>query len=501
MFTAIWHFLISRALWWVILWTLHVLLVVGIVLGLFDINRRYHLESELLSPFPHLHPYWLPLLFVLVYVGAWLGWWFFKLLTDPRDGRYPDIDTAWSAGLKALNAAGIDAREVPLFLVIGKPRSGTADFFAASKLPFAVRAEPRGPSAPVQVYATREAVFVTCDGASVLARLATEFAARKPVSVAPPPVPGEVDLLDGPSRPADVIPGEPGPPDVAVGAAPMLGVESWLPTPGSGVLPSVASDEAARLTSRLTYLCKLIAEQRRPYCPANSLIWLFPLAGTESEAAADQVAAAAHADLLAAEAGLQVYCPAAAVVCDAQELPGFQDLLRGLPEPLARERLLGRSFPLVPGVVPTERPAVLFTGIDWLARSLVPGVVYQRFGTEAEGNGERWSAANARLWALIDELQSRRAALTRLVGQGIADGADRPPMLAGTYLAGTGPDERDQAFAAGVIQQLLGLQNNVSWTPAAIAEESDYYRMAAVGYAAAIALVIAIGTFAYSTWR
>jgi hypothetical protein len=502
MFKSIWTFLTSRNLWKVVLWILCVILVMGIIVGLYFINSYYHLETELLSPFPQLHKFWLPLLFILVLVGVVLGWWFIKLLTDPRDGRYPDIDAAWSDGQKALNAAGIDPSEVPLFVVVGKPKSGTEDFFAASKLPFAVRAEPRTPGAPIQIYATREAVFVACEGASVLARLADEFSARKPVHIAPPPV-GGVDLLDSPTRPLDVLAGEPGPPAVSNESASMTHqeLEDTLPRPGSGEIPSVPSDEVKRLASRLKYLCRLLAERRRPYCPANGLVWLLPVAGTESDAAADQSAVAARADQLAAEEGLQVYCPAVAVVCDVQELPGFRDLLRGLPEALTRDRLLGRSFPLVPGVPATDRPAILYAGFDWVARSLVPGVVYQRFGTEAEGNGERWSTANARLWQMMDALHSRRNAITRLVGQGIVDGNDRPPMLAGIYLAGTGPDERDQAFASGVIQQLFSLQNNVGWTSKAIAEETDYVRMAAVGYAAALVLLIAVVTFGYTTWR
>src|SRR5439155_914441 len=139
----------------------------------------------------------------------------------------------------------------------------------------------------------------------------------------------------------------------------------WLPKPGTDVIPTLPSDEAERQAARLRYLCRVIADRRRPYCPANGIVWLLPLAGTESEALADQVAAACRADLAAIEAGLQVHCPAAAVVCDAQQLPGFRDLLRGLPEPLARERLLGRSFPLVPGVPPEQRAGVLLGGIDW----------------------------------------------------------------------------------------------------------------------------------------
>ncbi|MDB5313803.1 MAG: hypothetical protein JWO38_8005, partial [Gemmataceae bacterium] len=408
-------------------------------------------------------------------------------------------------GLAALDRAGIDPREVPLVLVVGTPATSPADFFAATKLPFAVRAEPRRADAPVTVYATREAVFVTCEGASAVARLGVLLAARRkaPAPVQPvSPELGPVNLLDGPAAPADVIPGDHRPPGPAADPGPSDpgAGDVWLPTAdltGSAVL---AADERDWYARRLKYLCQLIAERRRPFCPANGIVWLLPVAATESEPLADQAAVACRADLIAAEAGLQVYCPSAAVVCDAQELTGFRDLLRGLPESLSRERLLGRSFPLVPGVPPDQQPGVLFNGIDWVARYLVPGVAYQRFGSEAEGNGERWSAANARLWALTAELYERRAALARLLGQGVAEGSSRPPMLAGAYLAGTGPDEQDQAFAAGVVQQLVALQNNVAWTAAADAEETDYRRMTAIGYAATLVLVIAVVAFGYATW-
>ncbi|MBP3957279.1 hypothetical protein J8F10_18700 [Gemmata sp. G18] len=499
MFTRFFTWLTSRKVLRVIVWTLHVLIVILVTLGLYAINQRYHLETELLSPFPGLYAYWLPLLFLLMYAGAWFGYWFFRLLTDPRDGSHPDIDDAWEAALKSLDAAGIDPTEVPLFLVIGKPRTDLADFFAATKLPFAVRAEPRTEGAPVQVYATRDAVFVVCPGASVLCRLADIFVSEARAA-APPPPPAGFDLLDSTERPLEVLPGSAlvVVPEAGTASADVL--DEWLPRPGVSDVPAVPADEADRLAGRLKYLCRLIAERRRPYCPANGIVWLVPVVGTSSEAVADRTAVACRADLLAAEAGLQVHCPAAAVVCDAQDLPGFRDLLRGLPEPLARERLLGRSFPLVPAVPAEKRPDVLFNGVDWVARSLVPGVAYQRFGSEAEGNGERWSPANARLWALLCELHTRRAALVRLLGQGITDGADRLPMLAGAYLAGTGPAEQDQAFVAGVVQQLIGLQNNVGWTATAIAEERDYRRMTAIGYAASLALVIAVGVFAYQTW-
>ena len=499
MFTRLFNWFTSRKVVIVLLWILHALIVVLLVLALYAINRRYHLETELLSPFPFLHDYWLPLLFLLMYAGAWFGYWFFRLLTDPRDGSHPDIEAHGRPVSTRLRGKGIVPTEVPVVVVIGKPRTDLADFFAATKLPFAVRAEPRSAGAPVQVYATRDAVFVACPGASVLCRLADIFVAEAKAA-APAPPPAGFDLLDSPERPIEVLPGEPQLAVPEAGEAPTETLGEWLPRPGVSDVPAVPVDESERLAGRLKYLCRLIAERRQPYCPANGIIWLLPAAGTASEAIADRTAAAVRADALAAEAGLQVYCPAAAVICDAQDLPGFRDLLRGLPEPLARERLLGRSFPLVPAVPADRRPEVLFNGIDWVARSLLPGVAYQRFGSEAEGNGERWSAANARLWMLLNELHTRRAALVRLLGQGITDGNDRLPMLAGAYLAGTGPAEQDQAFVAGVVQQLIGLQNNVGWTPATLSEERDYRRMTTIGYAAALALVIAVGAFAYVTW-
>ena len=498
MFSRFFKWLVSRPVLRFVVMLLIVVFVVLIVLGLWSINYRYRLETELLSPFPEAHPFWLPLLFVLLLTGAILAWNFFKLLTDPKTGEFPDIEDAWRDGLLALGKAGIDPSEVPLFLVIGKPATSSADFFAATKLPLAVRAEPRRADAPIQVYATRTAVFVTCEGACVSARLA-DLLAKQMATVTAAPT-GPVNLLDAPDYPADVIGGEPPPPMIDTTSPGSTALDDgWPPAPGGGN-SGLPTDEVERFAARLKYLCQLIAERRRPYCPANGIAWLLPVVGTESDELADQVAAATRADLLAAEAGLQVYCPNVAIVCDAQQLTGFKDLLRGLPEPMARERLLGRSFPLVPGVPAEQVPATLFGGIDWVARHLVPGVVFQRFGSEAEGNGERWSGPNARLWALTAELYSRRGALTQLLGQGLGDAATRPPMLAGAYLAGTGSDEQEQAFAGGAVQQLLTLQNNVAWTAAAESEERDYHRMAAIGYAALFLLVMAVAAFAYLTW-
>jgi hypothetical protein len=481
----------SRPVVRVLLWILHFVLLAAVLVGLWWVNHRYQLDVYLLSPFPRLHPYWLPLLFLLAYLGAWLGYWFFRLLADPATGEHPDIDAAWADALTALDAAGIDMRDVPLFLVVGTPRSGVADFFAATRQPFAVRGEPRGADAPVTVFASREAIYVAAPGASALGAFALRLPVPREAAVPPPPT-GAVNLLDAPGGL-----GATGPP---AEPPPTSGVADWLPAPDTSAGPTLGADARDHAAGRLRYLCALVAERRRPFCGANGIVWLIPTAATTSSTIADEAAAAVRADARAAEAGLQVVCPSTAVVCDAQDLDGFRDLLRGVPDSLARERVLGRSFPLVPAVPPDERAAVIAGGLDWLARQLVPGAAYQRFGTEADGTGARWDGANPRLWALTAEVAARRDALVRVLAQGLAGGSG-PPLLAGAYLCGTGPDARDQAFAAGVLQQLVGLQDHVAWTDAADAAERDYRRMTVIGYVAAACLVVAVVVFGYSTWR
>ena len=43
------------------------------------------------------------------------------------------------------------------------------------------------------------------------------------------------------------------------------------------------TDEVELLSSRLKYLCRLIVRDRQPYCPANGILLLIPLAATDSE--------------------------------------------------------------------------------------------------------------------------------------------------------------------------------------------------------------------------
>src|SRR5205807_1568758 len=116
---------------------------------------------------------WLPLLFLLVYLLTWLGWWLWVLLAAEEElSAHPDIDAAWEATVLKLKDGGIDVTEVPLFLVLGQPEGSLDALFKGSQIDFVAGQESKHFGAPLQVYANADAVFVACPGASLLSRQA-----------------------------------------------------------------------------------------------------------------------------------------------------------------------------------------------------------------------------------------------------------------------------------------------------------------------------------------
>src|SRR6516225_749755 len=114
---------------------LHIILLIAILAVLAFLNRYLDFGTIVRSTNPYLRDYLLPLLFLLVYVIMWLGWWLWKLLQPQEEASiFPDIDDAWGDAVKALEQGNIDITEVPLFLVVGKPAVPEDAMFGAAHL-------------------------------------------------------------------------------------------------------------------------------------------------------------------------------------------------------------------------------------------------------------------------------------------------------------------------------------------------------------------------------
>lgn len=502
----------------VLRWFIHFLFVALILVALGYLNYRFDLEKVLRSPWPVLHKIWLPFLFFLLYILCWLGYWLYLLLGPERlPASFPEIDAAWSEAMMALNQASIDISRVPVFLVLGRPASGEESFFQAGHLHLAVQATPHRPGVPLRVYANRDAVFLTCTESSLLGHQANLFAehADKEASRARLHAGnGEQgnavqDLLAqaqkegrGPNELTD---------EEKLRISALVAEEHQrrpLPattTPPAPLLKNKAVIE--NLQARLQHLCRLLARERRPYCPLNGIFVLVPLAATRGDLEASQVASLSRLDLEAAREVLQVECPLALVLCDLERAHGFRDLLESLP-PGQRLQALGQRFPLVPDVDPHEVPQLLDRGLDSFCQGRIPATITSLFRLDANltvdslGKVSGMLRRNLQLFQLLVQLRDTRKRLARIAQRGLILEPEAPPMVAGVYLAGTGLDARDQAFVAGIFEDMQERQNFVAWTPQAFAAETGFRRMTRLGYLTLLMIVLLVSGTAYMfLWR
>jgi hypothetical protein len=503
---------------------LHVLVVVLLLAGLYLLNQL----PAILVLIPRrqlLARSWLPILFLLLYTLCWLSYWLWKLLVSEDEGpRFADIDEAWAAALTALRQAGLHVGDLPLFLFLGQPADEEPALFQAAQLNLLVKQAPADPEAPLHVYATREAIYLTCAGASLLGRHA-RWLAGKLLGKGPPQggqPGGEQDsFLTSTIDPRTGGPPPFGPGEVA-GMARLFQQAELEGRPLTKVekrelrllyrenqpqrSPLTDPDTIASECARLRYLCRLLVRDRRPFCAINGVLLLLPYAGCDSDQDAVWTAEAVQRDLAVAGAALGVDCPHFAVVCDLESAYGFSEFVEQFT---ARERLrrLGQSCPLMPDLQVTRvgkegAVKMLDSLARWVCESVVPTWVYHKFQLEKADTPERTALvrANGRLFLLADELKQRARRLGTILTRGLVPKSTIGPlMFGGCYLAGTGSDpEREQGFVRGLLDRLTEGQSCVYWTRRTLEEEAVYTRWVGVGWAVlslAILALLAVGGY------
>lgn len=456
-------------------WGIHVLLVVGILAGLFWLNRYWDLPRYLEAPTEWLAQAWLPVLFGLLYLILWAGFWFWRTARpEAASSPYPDLDEAWDAGLTALQGAGFDLHRIPLFLVLGRPRSGEASLFEAAGL----RASPLGSlrEPPIRFFLTREAVYLVCRDCSLTGGLANwaERLGVKSVTA----VESESDQ-DSAQADSSLIP--------SLVADRPAGPES-APADAEELHPFTKdSEELARLTDRLRYLCYRVRRARLPYAPINGVMIVTPEACTRTPAQGNQTGYFAAEDLRTVAETLQVRVPVVTVIADAEQIPGLTEFLDLIPRGKRGQRL-GRKLPYVPRLTGEERTQLVQHAVRWIASTLVPRLVY-RVMPLGEDTGQA-----ARLFQFVAAVAARRESWIRFFSRAVAIEDHAAILPGGCYLAATGSAPSEQGFLTDVFVQLLESQNFLAWTDAGLAEEKSLRRGTILGYGlVCLATIIVIG--------
>ena len=488
-----------------------------ILTGLYYLNQLQYVQDHL-KKYAHdaIKPVYLPMLFLLLCALSWIGYFWWKLFNATDAAEYPDIASAWGEAVERLRANGTDVADLPLYLVLGRPQGGDAALFLASQQKIQFTA-PKSESAPVRVFAGTGALFVTCSGASTWGKYVNRLH--------DPDATGGDDASSTTSMQSTIMPSqalqgvdqkdqdefyelirtqserELSPAEQA--RLHELGAIMKSAGGRKQLQVRMASDELAEGPRRLAYLCRLIAEERRPWCPVNGALVLVPWAALESDELARSAVNVLSTDLAAARTALRMVYPQYVMVCDLEQAEGFDEFRRGFTAGELRGRI-GQRMPLVPDRPAAEMPAVMATVAEWIRLNVVPAFVLNRLKLEWPPEARKTARfvpnANRKLFNFLYDLFTRSPQLARILSSGVTAGvapdaaadAEQFPLVGGCYFAATGLDERSQAFAGGVFQRLTEQQSQdaVSWSESALGEDRALGVRATALYAAAAVLAL-----------
>jgi hypothetical protein len=498
-------------------WVLHFIVLALALVGLYFLGTVPAVQRAIIKLPTELKPFYPPALGLLVYGLIWLAWYLWSILaTEEEESPYPDIDTAWSEAMRALEQGGYDIKSAPLYVVFGRPAGGETALFDASGMRLTIRGAPPRVAAPLHVYAGPDAILVTCAGASLLGDLADILSGVKE-----PILDGEADgqqsmMLGGGTRLPNAnfmrmqkILREAGGRKLSEDERRELGKLCERDEARQGHMVDRAKQsllkdphKVAEASARLKQLCKLIVRDRRPFCSVNGLLFLIPVGGAASDSDASLTGEICQRDLATARAALQMDCPVFTLVCDMETVAGFREFRASFAAEELNGRL-GQSYPFVPDVRDGEAATSIDKSIQWIGDATIPGWVYKFFQVEKTASREEAAEAvrkNARLYHFLGTIRERIRRLSRIITHGLLKQENAQPMFPGCYLAGTGRAEADQAFAAGVFRRLLreDAQNAVAWTQQALDQEAEYQRMLTIGYI--VLAVLAVADAALIVW-
>jgi hypothetical protein len=423
-----------------------------------------------------------------------------KLWLEGDTSVFPDIDSAWRQGIAGLREQGLDARTIPIYLVLGVPNARQAKaLFSASRIEFNMHDVPEG-AAALHWYAGPEAIFICCTNACCLSLLSSRATRADGLAAAPPPPGGQprndicgtiVAGSPGPSMadtgygvPAASMPPSGGTPDyqqtMDVGqlldnAGPAAAQPQAVG--GRGRLRGLLSKEAEEQSERLEYVCHLLRRLRNPVCAINGVLTVLPFhVIQQSDAHGSEVQMAARVDVAAICETVQLRCPVVAMIGDMETEVGFRELVRRIGATAAAQGAFGKGYNVWSYPHPEEIEAVTRHACgafeDW-----VYGLFREQDGLKKKGNADLYNLLCLSRHVLRDRL------INVLVGAFGHDPQNDPPepeplMFGGCYFAATGESEDRQAFVHNVIvRKLIGNEDELTWTQEAIDEDDRYHRM------------------------
>ncbi len=519
-------------------WIVHVLVVAAILVGLWWLQQRWMEIGRNLTPYAPelLREIWLPLLVLAIYLLCWLGYWLYQLLQPVEPYiPFPDLEEAWNAITAELHKAGIDPYDTPIYVLFGQLPKDEASFFTSLLIRPEVTAVPSR-TAPVRCYAHRQAIFLVCNGVTLLEQIdrqafvATSEQADDEQSIAFDPA---QSIKMGQSIAMSMSHGSRG--SLAAMGGNFSEIQAIIRQAQAEGRPlneeekaeirrlshpedqprrspaGAAANKQPRLhvlqdamtvaeqTARMSYLLRRVAETRWPLCPLNGAIVLLSARQATQEHIAAQLGVIARQDLLNLITAARLRFPTYVLLTELDELPGANEFLRRFATVDRRDKRLGKGFPLEPDLPSEQLAPRVEESVRWTFAGLLPYVTYKQLRVETgdETAVSESIQSNAALLAFLRATRTQAAAIARMVSRAVVpDGTWL--NFGGCYT--TAQYEGRSLFLKDFFRKLDSTQSYVAWTEQAFAEDAWYGRAVRLGYLAlggVVLGVIGLGVWVY----
>ena len=242
---------------------------------------------------------------------------------------------------------------------------------------------------------------------------------------------------------------------------------------------SGAIGEAAR------YACRVMPSSGAPAPPLRGGVVLIPV-DLLLTPEVRTFASAVRAGLRAVAEGLEIRCPVFVILTGMEEIPGFLEFARRMPEEYRSMARFGFSMP--GGGEPTHDAIAreFDRFVAWYGRSMI-GLI-AKDPLDQSGNEGLYGLSR---WFLL----ARKPILEVLEAASIGVDDD-PPDVLGCYFAATGPGPDGRAYAESVIRgKVAGDPHSARWSARAV-EADRGLRRTALGLASA-GVLVSTGFWAY----
>jgi type VI protein secretion system component VasK len=234
----------------------------------------------------------------------------------------------------------------------------------------------------------------------------------------------------------------------------------------------------------MRYLCYLLTQDRRPYCPLNGMIQMVPISWAENQRDLAKLCPAPAKDLQEVLESVQMQCPTLLLVTELEQLSGFSDFLERCGKTDSRfvNSRAGSRFPAGAAVDDEHAGWAVERSLHWFR-----GWVYAILAGDLDNN-----AGNRRLFRLLCGLSDYRQRLQYLLRHcfEFRKEVSQAVRLSGCYFAATGEGSSRQGFVQGVLLKVLSEQNEVAWSPRRLQRDQRARTWAMILFGVAILLII-----------